>query len=93
MTPVISPQAPHHRLHSTAPRGPFHGHLVAVTRGQAISKPSSVQANARRASILFTASPEGEEEAVLLGREAWGRSSAGPESDERPGEGGLATRL
>ena len=29
-TPVISSQAPHHRLHNHAPRGPFHGPLVAV---------------------------------------------------------------
>ncbi len=31
-TPVISSQAPHHRLHHPAPRGPFHGPLVAVYR-------------------------------------------------------------
>jgi len=29
LTPVISSQVPHHRLHSPAPRGPLHGPLVA----------------------------------------------------------------
>jgi len=84
-TPVISSQVPHHRLHLPAPRGPFHEPLVAVTQGQAISKPSSVQANARRASILLTASPLGEEELVPVAVERGGYLPI-PRRDTRAGE-------
>ena len=66
-TPVISSQAPHHRLHHPAPHGPFHGPLVAVTRNTVLPKNAPKKVMARRASIMITASPMGEEEAVPSG--------------------------
>ena len=83
-TPVISSQAPHHRLRPPAPRGPFHGPLVAGACNIVLPQNAPEKGMARRASIMITASPLGEEEAVPSGRGAkgvavppWKRQEAG----------------
>ncbi len=84
MTPVISSQAPLHRLHHPAPRGPLHGLLVAVARTRDYTQNAPEKGMARRAVFMITASPLGEEEASHQGRGAkgvavppWKRREAG----------------
>jgi len=82
-TPVTSSQAPHHRLHCPAPRGPLHGPLVADV-GYPYGKPHH-EGVPRRGALLLTASPLGEEEPGPEGAERGGYSPI-PRRDARAGE-------
>jgi|GEM_PF-2221820 len=89
-TPVISSQAPHHRLHHPSPHGPFHGPLVAVARNTVLPQNAPKKVMARRASIMITASPLGEEEAVPSERGAEGVAVPPWKRREAGGVGGLS---
>ena len=82
VTPVISSQAPHHRLHQHAPHGPFHGPLVAANSGSIDPLCNHLP---RRGVFLLTASPLGEEEPDPEGEERGGYLPI-PRSDARAGE-------